>query len=249
MDHTYLTIGAFAARAGVSVRTLQYYDRIDLLKPSALSDGGRRLYTEHDFPRLQQIVTFKLIGLSLDQIKGLLVTDASGILKTLLHQRQALEDKRRQLDQIIRALDSAQQAVQSAEGVDLQRFADIIKEVVMSADTDWLGHFLTADQQAQLIQAGAGHSLADQKREGLAFKQLFDSVHAYLDGEPDDERARVLADRWAQLMRAYAQGDESLQANLEAAYAQLAARDGLSGDVRTWLESLQTAAIFAQRRA
>lgn len=255
MDHTYLTIGTFAAQAGVSVRTLQHYDRIGLLKPAARSAGGRRLYTAHDFPRLQQIVTFKLIGLSLDQIKSLLVTDTAGIQQILRQQRQALAARRAQLDAILRALDAAQQAAEPAGEIARQKFVDIIREVVMSTDTDWLAHFLTADQQEQIGRNRAGMSLFAQRDEGLAWKQLFDDIRAYLAsepageqaGEPDDERARALATRWQDLLRVYTQGDRALQANLTAAYAQLADRPGLSSEMRAWLESMRAAAVFAQR--
>lgn len=249
MDHSYLTIGAFAAQAGVSVRTLQYYDRIGLLKPSARSEGGRRLYTAHDFPRLQQIVTFKLIGLSLDQITSLLVTDAAGIQQILQQQRQALAARRAQLDAIIRALDSAQQAIEPAGEIARQQFVDIIREVVMSTDTDWLAHFLTAEQQEQIGRSRAGMSLSAQRDEGLAWKQLFDDIRAYLAGEPDEQRARALTARWQESLQAFTQGDRVLQANLTAAYAQLADHVVLSAETRAWLDSLRAAAVFAQSGA
>jgi DNA-binding transcriptional MerR regulator len=250
MDHTYLTIGAFAAQAGVSVRTLQYYDRIGLLKPSARSEGGRRLYTPHDFPRLQQIVTFKLIGLSLDQIRNLLATDTAGIQKILQQQRQALAARRAQLDAIIRALDAAQQAAEPAGEIARDKFVDIIREVVMSTDTAWLARFLTADQQEQIHRNRAGMRLSAQRGEGLAWKQLFDDIRVYLAGEPDDERARALAARWQEaLQTTYAQGDRALQANLTAAYAQLADRADVTAEARAWLDSVRAAAIFAQSGA
>ena len=65
-------IGDFANKAGVTVRTIRYYDRIGLLRPTSRSDANQRLYSELDFARLQQILTLKLIGLSLEEIKGLL---------------------------------------------------------------------------------------------------------------------------------------------------------------------------------
>ena len=44
----YMTVGEVAQKMGVTVRTLQYYDREGLLTPSAISEGGRRLYTDRD---------------------------------------------------------------------------------------------------------------------------------------------------------------------------------------------------------
>src|SRR5207248_10439792 len=59
----------FARRAGVTVRALHHYDQLGLLKPSGRSAAGYRLYRDADLVRLQQIVTLKFIGLSLQQIR------------------------------------------------------------------------------------------------------------------------------------------------------------------------------------
>jgi MerR family transcriptional regulator, thiopeptide resistance regulator len=65
-------IGELAQLAGLTVRTLQYYDQIGLFSPSGHSDSGRRLYTESDITRLQQILSLKELGLSLDEITAVL---------------------------------------------------------------------------------------------------------------------------------------------------------------------------------
>lgn len=60
-----------AKLAGISVRTLHYYDQISLLSPSKRSEGNYRIYHENDVDRLQQILFFKEAGLKLEQIKSL----------------------------------------------------------------------------------------------------------------------------------------------------------------------------------
>ena len=66
----FMTVGEAAKKTGVTVRTLQYYDREGLLSPSAESEGGRRLYTDKDLVMLHQIISLKSLGFSLDDIKG-----------------------------------------------------------------------------------------------------------------------------------------------------------------------------------
>ena len=66
----FMTVGEVAKKMGVTVRTLQYYDKEGLLSPSAESDGGRRLYTDKDLVMLNQIISLKSLGFSLDDIKG-----------------------------------------------------------------------------------------------------------------------------------------------------------------------------------
>ena len=66
----YMTVGEVAGKMGVTVRTLQYYDREGLLSPTAESEGGRRLYTDRDVIKLHQILSLKRLGFSLDHIKN-----------------------------------------------------------------------------------------------------------------------------------------------------------------------------------
>ena len=66
----FMTVGEVAKKMGVTVRTLQYYDKERLLSPSAESDGGRRLYTDKDLVMLNQIISLKSLGFSLEDIKG-----------------------------------------------------------------------------------------------------------------------------------------------------------------------------------
>ena len=62
----YMTIGEVAKKMNVTVRTLQYYDREGLLSPSAISEGGRRLYTDKDIVTLHQILSLKHLGFTLN---------------------------------------------------------------------------------------------------------------------------------------------------------------------------------------
>jgi len=63
------TVGETAKKMDVTVRTLQYYDKMNLLKPSEMSEGGRRLYTQKDMVKLHQVLSLKYLGFSLDEIK------------------------------------------------------------------------------------------------------------------------------------------------------------------------------------
>jgi DNA-binding transcriptional MerR regulator len=63
-----VTIREFALQAGVTVRTLHFYDQKGLLQPAQRGENGYRLYQQADLLRLQQIVTLKMLGLSLAEI-------------------------------------------------------------------------------------------------------------------------------------------------------------------------------------
>ncbi|MDF9716087.1 MULTISPECIES: MerR family transcriptional regulator [unclassified Nocardioides] len=74
---THLQIGEVAARTGLSLRTIRYYDEMGLVAPSARTAGGFRLYTEPDLARLGLIMQMKPLGFTLDQMRDLLgIVDA-----------------------------------------------------------------------------------------------------------------------------------------------------------------------------
>ena len=74
MDEKLMTIGEIAKEANVSIRTIHYYDQCGLLKASAYSEGGYRLYSNKELVMLFQIKGLKELGLSLNEIKQQLVS-------------------------------------------------------------------------------------------------------------------------------------------------------------------------------
>ncbi len=76
----------------VSVQTLHYYDRIELLKPSLRLDNGYRLYSEADLLKLQQILALKFFGFNLLRIKTLLADDVN-MIEHFAVQSQFLQKK------------------------------------------------------------------------------------------------------------------------------------------------------------
>lgn len=91
----YMTAGAAAKKMGVTVRTLQHYDREGLLPPSAISEGGRRLYTDKDIIRLHQILSLKHLGFSLDDIRDRLIPldTPADVAQVLSEQAAAVREK------------------------------------------------------------------------------------------------------------------------------------------------------------
>jgi MerR family transcriptional regulator, thiopeptide resistance regulator len=67
--------------AGITVRTLHHYDEIGLLEPSARTPGGYRLYDEAAVERLRTILTYRELGLSLEETTGAIDGDAKGALR------------------------------------------------------------------------------------------------------------------------------------------------------------------------
>lgn len=103
MESTY-TVKQLAKLAGVSVRTLHHYDQLDLLKPSDRTTAGYRLYGESELLRLQQIMFYKELDLSLERIAEILDDPGFEVLQALRDHQHALEERRRRLSVLLETI-------------------------------------------------------------------------------------------------------------------------------------------------
>ena len=120
IDNTiYYTSGQFAKKAHVSVRTIRFYDQQNILKPSKLDKNGSRFYTDNDFVKLQQILLFKYLGFSLEEIKSLTITDSdnSMLINTLKLQQKLVRDKIEQLELVSDAIEQTSCALKSDNSI------------------------------------------------------------------------------------------------------------------------------------
>jgi DNA-binding transcriptional MerR regulator len=140
----------FAERTGTTVRTLHHYDRLGLLRPTTYTAAGYRLYGESDFARLQQIVMLKFIGLSLKQIKELLNRSNLDLAATLRLQQAVIEEKRRQLEMVSRAIMRAEKTLAANDATDWEVFKKIIEEIDMENNMEWAKKYYTDEQLAEL---------------------------------------------------------------------------------------------------
>lgn len=120
IDNTiYYTSGQFAKKAHVSVRTIRFYDQQNILKPSKLDKNGSRFYTDNDFVKLQQILLFKYLGFSLEEIKSLTITDSdnSMLINSLKLQQKLVRDKIEQLELVSDAIEQTSCALKSDNSI------------------------------------------------------------------------------------------------------------------------------------
>lgn len=124
---SHYTTGEIAKRCGVTVRTVQYYDARELLCPSALTEGGRRLYTEADVKRLEVICFLRELGLSIATIGQLLKEEEPGsVIELLLSQRaQELREEITQKQSQLDRLTALQKGLAEAEHFTLESIGDM----------------------------------------------------------------------------------------------------------------------------
>ena len=121
------TTGEMAKACGVTVRTVQFYDQKGILIPSALSEGGRRLYSEDDLKKMKIICFLRDTGLSLDTISQLMKEEdpESTISILLVQQEQVLREEISERREKLNRLEELKKWVESTSSFSVETIGDI----------------------------------------------------------------------------------------------------------------------------
>ncbi|MDP4178901.1 MAG: MerR family transcriptional regulator [Bacillota bacterium] len=95
------TIQKLSKLAGISTRTLRYYDEIDLLKPARINSSGYRIYGDSEVDRLQQIMFYRELGVELIEIRNIINAPSFNRADALREHHVKLLDKKKQLELLI----------------------------------------------------------------------------------------------------------------------------------------------------
>lgn len=211
----YMTVGEAARRMDVTVRTLQHYDREGLLSPSAVSEGGRRLYTDKDLVKLHQILSLKHLGFSLNDIKNRLVSldTPKEVAEVLMEQAESVRAKIESLSESLRELEALREEVLQMQSVDFKKYADIIVNLQMKNDFYWLiKHF--DDRMLDHIRSRFGRD------SGMAFIQAFmrlqeEAIRFEEEGVPaDSEKGQSFAKAYWEMIMEFTGGDIKILSRL-----------------------------------
>ena len=204
----FMTVGEVAKKMGVTVRTLQYYDKEGLLSPSAESEGGRRLYTDKDLIALHQIISLKSLGFSLDDIKERLISleTPADVANTLTAQANDIRQKIEQLQASLSAIEQLKAEVLQMQTVNFKKYADIIVNLQMKNDSYYLIKRFdddTLDHIRSQFDKESGLDFMDR------FNRLSDEI-VQLQKEnvpPESEKCQqVVKEYWALIME-FTNGD------------------------------------------
>lgn len=129
----YYSSGQFAKKAHVTLRTIRYYDKQNILKPSAKTSAGARLYTEADFAKLQQILLLKYLGFSLQDIREMTLASADQqyLLESMRVQKKLIQERIEEMQAMNDAIDSTMDAIQQKQEMDWNRMLDLIHLTAM----------------------------------------------------------------------------------------------------------------------
>jgi MerR family transcriptional regulator, thiopeptide resistance regulator len=200
----------FAQRADVTVKALRHYDRLGLLQPRR-SGSGYRLYSESDLERLERITALKFLGVPLKQIKAVLDRSGMTLPEALGRQREVLEDKRRMLGSAIRAIQDAEQALESGRAAEAAAWKRIIEVIAMENNIEAMKKYYSEEAWLKRKRHYEQWPSAD-------FENLFREISASLGEDPAGERAQALKTRWWKRLKDTVTGDPEVQAGALAAW-------------------------------
>lgn len=189
-----LKVNEVSKLTGVTVRTLHYYDEIGLLKPSEITESGYRLYDDSVLEKLQQILFFRELDFSLDEIGKIMSNPQYDKNEGLRKQEELLLQKRHRLDRLIELVQKtikgdAKMSFKEFDMTELEenkrKYAHEIRERWGDTDAYKESEEKTANYTEVQWAAISGEG-ADILREFSAIRQL----------NPEYEAAQSLVKRW-----------------------------------------------------
>lgn len=199
MEYTVQKLGKLA---GVSTRTLRYYNEIGLLEPARKNSSGYRIYGQAEVDKLQQILFYRELGVDLEKIKRI-VNDPSfdGPLALKQHRQQLLE-KRRQLDFLITNVENTISAVEGKSQMkDTEKFKGFKQQLIDDNEKQY-GEEIRGKYGDATVDQSNAKMLNMSEAKYAEFKRLeqevFDTLASAVEtGDP----AGVLAQKAAELHR------------------------------------------------
>jgi DNA-binding transcriptional MerR regulator len=193
-----MTVKAVSGIAGVSVRTLHHYDELGLLVPSGRSDAGYRLYTDSDLEHLQQVLFFKELGFSLQDIRRIMGDPTFDRSKGLRAQRKLVERKTQKLTEMLAAIDRAIEAKEKGTMMDKREMFEVFGDFNPGDYADEVAErWGESDAYKESARRAAGYKKADWTRFKAESEEINATIVALMDEgvAADDPRAMDAVDR------------------------------------------------------
>ncbi|MHB1534594.1 MAG: MerR family transcriptional regulator [Acidimicrobiales bacterium] len=213
-----LKVGQLAAATGLTVRALHHYDHLGLVRPSARTAAGYRLYVKADVERLYQVLALRQLGFPLDEIGEVL--DGTSSIHALLAEHRAYLDRQLVAIRTLRAQLTTLAAAQDGEATSVTDFVELIREVITVDDT--VKRYFSDQQLADLAERRAWLGEAVIADIQAAWPKLIGRVQAAVDAgvAPVSPQAQKMAAEWTGLLGQFHGNDEGLRGSLYRIYAE-----------------------------
>ncbi|MFC9114422.1 MULTISPECIES: MerR family transcriptional regulator [Streptomyces] len=192
------SVGQVSAFAGVTVRTLHHYDKAGLLSPGDRSHAGYRLYGEADLVRLQQILFYRELGFSLDEIAEILEDPQASPVDRLRDRQRQLREEIARLQRLAEVAERAIEVRRTGVPMTPEERFEVFGEITfdLSYATEAELKWARSEGQREAMARAAAHTKEDWRRlmtEAAAWRA--ELLAAFDEGTPGDgERVMDLAE-------------------------------------------------------
>jgi len=202
----------FAQIVGVTVKALQHYDRVGVLKPSRTA-AGHRIYSDRDVDRVRQIIALKSIGVPLKRIKAVLDGQRVSLTDALKAQREELIAQRNGLQHVLNAIALVEEELVHGRVSDAQALSQLMDLLVVQSDVDAMRKYFSPEAWAKF-----GDYWVDWPPP--QWRELFRDAEAALGESPESEKAEALVARFYALWHAECGDDPVLKQQIRAGSAR-----------------------------
>lgn len=211
-----MKVGDLAKKTGLSVRALHHYDEVGLLKPSARDESGHRIYTESDVCRLQQIVSLRDVGLTLEEVRFTLGDPAVSILSVVERHMESLEDEIHRQQRLFKRLSSITNFLRTKEKLDLNVILETIRDVVT------IEKHLSSEHMDAMSTVTSNLGSEQFKRIGEEMTTIISGLRAAMEKSipPSDPDIQAMAKRWQEFSNILSGGDVTLKKSFQDLYEQ-----------------------------
>ncbi len=212
------TVSQLAKLAGVSVRTLHHYDEIGLLRPSRVGANGYRYYDEPAVLRLQQILLYKELALSLDEKRDLLDRPDFDVLRALEDHRQALQQRLGRLRRLMQTVDKTIAHVKGETHMEDKELFAFSEE--QQAQYEQEAEALWGESVRASSRKWKGYSAEKKKQIFAEGEAVYLDLIERLDDVPASPAVQAIIGRWAQHMRYFYEPTPEIMQGLGQAYVE-----------------------------
>jgi DNA-binding transcriptional MerR regulator len=207
MQPVSMKVGKLAKRTGISVRTLHYYEEIGLLAPTFRTRAGHRLYGASDVVRLQQIVSLRQLGFSLEEIGDCLKQDHFSLKRVIELHISRLKEEIETQARLCARLETIADSLASEREVSVDDLILTIEEVTR------MEKYYTPEQLRELKERGQQLGEDGLRKAEADWQELMSEVRAEMDKgtDPSSDRVQELAKRWTSLVQAFTAGNPGIE--------------------------------------
>ena len=233
----YWKVGELAELTGLSIRTLRYYDQIKLFSPSEYTVSGHRRYAHTDLQKLHKILILKQMGLSLEEIQGLIAYEKNNsILDTIDKQIERIHEDIKIQQQLLSQLQEVKGELVAKENISVEELTSLFKLMKMNRSK-----YFTDSQLEEMRRYYRQLDMDSLKEAEREFLLLLTKLRTEKEQgtSPKDKIVQELAKKWKSITYSFSNGNPEIERNAESFYANnpnAAMHYGLDSDLYFYIK-------------